>query len=86
MGARHAPGPARPRHQPLDPQDRGVAASRVPVAIGSPAVCPEWSAGRALAAGADEDDITGVPLAITPVTGLSRASAQLPGRELGLLR
>ena len=42
------------------------------VAIGSPAVCLEWSTTRALAAGATEDEITDVLLAIAPVTGLGR--------------
>jgi alkylhydroperoxidase/carboxymuconolactone decarboxylase family protein YurZ len=46
-----------------------VAAS---VAIGSPAVCLEWSTGRALAAGASEDEIADVLLAIAPVAGLGR--------------
>jgi hypothetical protein len=36
----------------------------VSVAIGPPAVCLEWSAGRALAAGASEDEIAYVLLAI----------------------
>jgi hypothetical protein len=58
----------------------------VPAAIGSPTVCPEWSAGRALAAGADEDDIAGVPLAITPVTGQPGRLRNCPAAKLGLLR
>jgi 4-carboxymuconolactone decarboxylase len=45
------------------------------VAIGSPGVCLEWSAGRALAAGANEDEIADVLLAIAPVAGLSRVVA-----------
>jgi alkylhydroperoxidase/carboxymuconolactone decarboxylase family protein YurZ len=47
----------------------------VSVAIGSPAVCLEWSAARAMAAGATEDEIADVLLAIAPVAGLSRSSA-----------
>jgi len=42
------------------------------VAIGSPGVCLEWSVGRALAAGASEDEIADVLLAIAPVAGLGR--------------
>ena len=50
----------------------------VAVALGSPAVCLEWSTGRALAAGATEDEIADVLLAIAPVTGLSRIVAAAP--------
>ena len=48
----------------------GVLRLGVSVAIGSPEVCLEWSAGRALAAGATEDEIADVLLAIAPVAGL----------------
>jgi 4-carboxymuconolactone decarboxylase len=48
-------------------------------AIGSPAVCLEWSATRALAAGATEDEITEVLLAIAPVAGLGRVVSAVPG-------
>jgi alkylhydroperoxidase/carboxymuconolactone decarboxylase family protein YurZ len=41
-------------------------------------VCLEWSTGRALAAGATEDEIADVLLAIAPVTGLSRIVAAAP--------
>ena len=48
-------------------------------AIGSPAVCLEWSTSRALAAGATEDEITDVLLAIAPVVGLGRVVDAAPG-------
>ena len=48
------------------------------VAIGSPGVCLEWSASRALAAGASEDEIADVLLAIAPVAGLGRVVAAAP--------
>jgi alkylhydroperoxidase/carboxymuconolactone decarboxylase family protein YurZ len=48
------------------------------VAIGSPAVCLEWSAARAMAAGASEEEISDVLLAIAPVTGLGRVVAAAP--------
>ena len=48
------------------------------VAIGSPAVCLEWSTGRALAAGASEDEIADVLLAIAPVAGLGRVVSAAP--------
>jgi alkylhydroperoxidase/carboxymuconolactone decarboxylase family protein YurZ len=76
----------------LDPSDtsaldaRTVALMRVGavVAIGSPEVCLEWSTSRALAAGATEDEITDVLLAIAPVAGLSRVVAAVPGLAAAL--
>jgi len=49
------------------------------VAIGSPEVCLEWSASRALAAGATEEEVTGVLLAIAPVIGLGRVVGAASG-------
>ena len=49
------------------------------VAIGSPAVCLEWSASRALAAGATEDEIADVLLVIAPIAGLGRVVGAAPG-------
>ena len=48
----------------LDPKTAALLHAGVSVAIGSPAVCLEWSTGRALAAGASEDEIADVLLAI----------------------
>jgi 4-carboxymuconolactone decarboxylase len=62
----------------LDPKTAALLQVAVAVAIGSPAVCLEWSAGRALAAGASEDEIADVLLAIAPVAGLGRAVAAAP--------
>ena len=42
------------------------------VALGSPAVCLEWSTTRALAAGATDEEIADVLLVIAPVAGLGR--------------
>jgi 4-carboxymuconolactone decarboxylase len=53
-------------------------------AIGSPEVCLEWSTTRALAAGATEEEITGVLLAIAPVIGLGRVVGAAPGVADGL--
>ena len=47
-------------------------------AIGAPEVCLEWSSSQALAAGATEDEITGVPLAIAPVIGLGQMVGAAP--------
>lgn len=48
-------------------------------AIGAPEVCLEWSTGQALAAGATEDEVTGVLLAVAPVIGLGRIAGAAPG-------
>jgi alkylhydroperoxidase/carboxymuconolactone decarboxylase family protein YurZ len=50
----------------------------VSAAIGSPAVSLEWCTGRALAAGATEDEIADVLLAIAPVAGLGRVVGAAP--------
>ena len=62
----------------LEPKIAALLQIGASVAIGSPAVCLGWSTGRALAAGATEDEIAGVLLAIAPVTGLSRIVAAAP--------
>jgi alkylhydroperoxidase/carboxymuconolactone decarboxylase family protein YurZ len=62
----------------LDPRTAALLQVGVSVAIGSPAVCLEWSATRALAAGATDDEIADVLLAIAPVAGLSRIVAAAP--------
>ena len=58
-----------------------VALARVGAlaAIGSPAVSLEWGTARALAAGATEEEIVDVLLAIAPVIGLGRAAGAAPG-------
>ena len=48
------------------------------VAIGSPGVCLEWVTTRALAAGASEEEVTDVLLAIAPVAGLGRVTGAVP--------
>jgi 4-carboxymuconolactone decarboxylase len=48
------------------------------LAIGSSAVCLEWTAGRAIAAGASEDEIADVLLAVIPVAGLGRVVPAAP--------
>ena len=62
----------------LDSRTAALLHVAVSVAIGSPAVCLEWSTGRALAAGASEDEISDVLLAIAPVAGLGRIVAAAP--------
>jgi alkylhydroperoxidase/carboxymuconolactone decarboxylase family protein YurZ len=62
----------------LDAKTAALLQVAAAVAGGSPAVCLEWSTGRALAAGATEDEIADVLLAIAPVTGLGRVVAAAP--------
>ena len=68
----------------LDPKTAALLQVAVSVAIGSPAVCLEWSAGRALAAGATEDEIADVLLAIAPVAGLGRVVCAAPDVAIAL--
>jgi 4-carboxymuconolactone decarboxylase len=62
----------------LDPKTAALLQVAASVALGSPAVCLEWCAGRALAAGASEDEIADVLLAIAPVAGLGRVVCAAP--------
>jgi|SRR5215469_13351052 len=67
-------GLAMPVSRLLDPKTAALVRVGALVAIGSPGVCLEWSTTRALAAGASEDEITEVLLAIAPVAGLGRVT------------
>jgi alkylhydroperoxidase/carboxymuconolactone decarboxylase family protein YurZ len=62
----------------LDAKTVALLQVGVSVAIGSSAVCLDWSASRALAAGATQDEITEVLLAIAPVAGLGRVVSAAP--------
>ena len=68
----------------LDPKTAALLRVGASVAIGSPAVCLEWSAGRALAAGASEDEIADALLAIAPVAGLGRVAGAAPHVAIAL--
>ena len=63
----------------LDPRTVALVQVAALAAIGSPPVCLEWSSTRALAAGATEDEIADVLLAIAPVAGLGRVVTAVPG-------
>ena len=67
------------RTSALDPKTAALLQLGVSVATGSSAVCLEWSAGRALAAGASKDEIADVLLAIAPVAGMGRVVSAVPG-------
>jgi len=68
----------------LDPRTAALVQVAALAAIGSPPVCLEWSSTRALAAGATEDEIADVLLAIAPVAGLGRVVTAVPGVADGL--
>ena len=68
----------------LESQDHGAAMARRVGGARSSAVCLEWCVGRALAAGASEDEITDVLLAIVPVAGLGRVVAAAPDVAIAL--
>jgi alkylhydroperoxidase/carboxymuconolactone decarboxylase family protein YurZ len=72
------PGLDPPPAAALDATTTALLRIAALVAIGSLAVCLQWSAGRALAAGASEDEIADVLLAIAPVAGLSRVVTAAP--------
>ncbi len=62
----------------LDPRTAALLQLGASVAIGSSAICLQWSAGRALAAGATEDEIADVLLVVAPVAGLGRVVCAAP--------
>jgi len=63
----------------LDAKTTALLQVAVSVAIGSSAVCLQWGAARALAAGATKDEIADVLLAIVPVAGLGRVVSAAHG-------
>ncbi|HYB16546.1 MAG TPA: carboxymuconolactone decarboxylase family protein [Streptosporangiaceae bacterium] len=63
----------------LDAKTAALLRLGASAAIGAPGECLQWSAGRALAAGATEEEIAEALLAIAPVTGLARVAAAAPG-------
>jgi 4-carboxymuconolactone decarboxylase len=68
----------------LDPRTAALLQLGASVALGAPAVCLQWSAARAMAAGAAQDEIADVLLAIAPVAGLCRVVAAAPDVAIGL--
>jgi 4-carboxymuconolactone decarboxylase len=68
----------------LDPKTAALLQVAASAAIGASAACLEWSTALALAAGASEDEIADVLLAIAPVAGLGRVVAAAPGLAAAL--
>ena len=68
-----------PRVAVLDDKTAALVRVGALAAIGAPEVCLEWSSSQALAAGASEEEITAVLLAIAPMIGLGRMAGAAPG-------
>ena len=68
----------------LDAKTAALVRLGVLVAIGSPAVCLEWSATGALVTGESADEIADVLVAIALVAGLGRVVAAAPDLALAL--
>ena len=68
----------------LDPKTARLLQVAAAVTIGPSPVCLQWSVARAMAAGATEDEIADVLLAIAPVTGLGRIAAAAPDMAIAL--
>ena len=68
----------------LDPRTAALIQVGAAVTIGSSAVCLQWTATRALAAGATEEEIADVLVAIAPVAGLGRIAAAAPDLAIAL--
>jgi 4-carboxymuconolactone decarboxylase len=62
----------------LDPKTAGLLRLAAAASIGVPGICLEWCTGQALAAGATEQEIAEVLLAIAPVIGLGLIIAAAP--------
>ena len=68
----------------LDPKTARLLQVAASVTIGPSPVCLQWSVARAMAAGATEDEIAEVLLAIAPVIGLGRIAAAAPDMAIAL--
>ena len=77
-------GPRQSGPVALDGRTVGLLQVAASVALGSSAVCLQWSTARALAAGATKDEIADVLLAIAPVAGLGRVVSAAPGVAIAL--
>ena len=68
----------------LPPKTAALLQLGASVATGAPPVCVAWSTGRALAAGATDEEITDALLAIAPVVGLGRVVCAAPDVAVAL--
>ena len=68
----------------LTPKTAALLQLGASVASGAPPVCVGWSTGRALAAGATDEEIADELLVIAPVTGLGRVVCAAPDVAVAL--
>ncbi len=68
----------------LHPKVAALLQLSASVATGAPPVCVGWSTGRALAAGATDEEITDALLVIAPITGLGRVVCAAPDVAVAL--
>jgi len=68
----------------LDAKTAALLQVAVSVALDLSEACVHWSVGRALAAGASEDEVTDVLLAIAPLAGVGRVVSAAPEVAAGL--
>ena len=68
----------------LHPKTAALLQLGASVATGASPVCVQWSTGRALAAGATEEEIAAVLLVIAPVAGLGRVVCAAPDVAIAL--
>jgi 4-carboxymuconolactone decarboxylase len=68
----------------LEPKVKALLQMAALVASGSPAACVQWSAARAMAAGATEDEVADALLTIAPVAGLGRVVCAAPDVAVAL--
>jgi 4-carboxymuconolactone decarboxylase len=68
----------------LPPKTAALLQLGASVATGAPPVCVGWSTGRALAAGATDEEIVDALLVIAPVTGLGRVVCAAPDVAVAL--
>jgi len=73
-----------PATSALDPKTARLLQVGASVTVGSSPVCLQWSVAQAMAAGATEDEIADVLLAIAPVAGLGRIAAAAPDVAIAL--
>jgi 4-carboxymuconolactone decarboxylase len=68
----------------LDARTAALIQLAVSVAVGSSGACLAWTTGRALAAGATDDEIADVLLVIAPLAGLGRVVCAAPDVAIAL--
>jgi alkylhydroperoxidase/carboxymuconolactone decarboxylase family protein YurZ len=73
-------------HEPEEPDAKTAALVRLAglVALDSAAASYHWSVTAALAAGASDDEVVGVLVALTPIVGTARVASAAPEVALAI--